>query len=64
MRGEITLVVGGAAPEPVDTSPQRLAALVAQREQAGLTRKDAIAQVARETGVAKNSVYAAVHPPK
>jgi 16S rRNA (cytidine1402-2'-O)-methyltransferase len=58
VRGEITLVVGGApaaARDDVD-----LAAEVASRESAGRTRKEAIADVARELGVAKRSVYDAV----
>jgi 16S rRNA (cytidine1402-2'-O)-methyltransferase len=57
VRGEITLVVAGAAPRDV---PADLAGLVAQRESAGVARKDAIAEVAREHRVAKRDVYAAV----
>ncbi|HKC29463.1 MAG TPA: 16S rRNA (cytidine(1402)-2'-O)-methyltransferase [Jatrophihabitans sp.] len=59
VRGEITVVVGGAgddrAPEPGD-----LAADVAAREAAGISRKEGIAEVARERGVAKRAVFDAV----
>jgi 16S rRNA (cytidine1402-2'-O)-methyltransferase len=61
VRGEITLVVAGAdraALEPA--GPAELASLVAQHEAGGSTRKDAIATVAREAGVPKRTVYAAV----
>jgi 16S rRNA (cytidine1402-2'-O)-methyltransferase len=61
VRGEITLVVAGAPPAVLARTPADLAAAVAEREQAGLTRKDAIAAVARAAGVPKKEVYAAVH---
>lgn len=61
VRGEVTLVVEGAAvPEPV-TDPAALAALVAQEEQLGATRREAIVEVARHSGVPKRVVYDAVH---
>jgi 16S rRNA (cytidine1402-2'-O)-methyltransferase len=61
VRGEITVVVAGAVPEPVDYSPALLAAMVATSEKfGGRSRKDAIASVALEAGVAKKEVYAAV----
>jgi len=61
VRGEVTIVVSGAAvPEP-DTNPSSLLAAVATREADGLSRKDAIAQVAREAGVPKREVYNLVH---
>jgi 16S rRNA (cytidine1402-2'-O)-methyltransferase len=60
VRGEITLVVAGATPVPVELGPVELAAQVAAREDAGLARKEAIAAVAREVGVPKKEVYAAV----
>jgi 16S rRNA (cytidine1402-2'-O)-methyltransferase len=61
LRGEITLVVGGA---PVST-PARpddvaLAAAVARLEADGTPRKDAIAAVARQHGLPKREVYNAV----
>jgi 16S rRNA (cytidine1402-2'-O)-methyltransferase len=61
VRGEITLVVAGAPDEPAtDVGPDALAAEVANREQAGQPRKEAIADVARERGVPKRAVFDAV----
>ncbi|TDE33017.1 16S rRNA (cytidine(1402)-2'-O)-methyltransferase [Actinomadura sp. 6K520] len=60
VRGEITLVVGGA-PEPAGlTDPADLAAAVAVRVDAGTPRKQAIVDVAKENGVPKRIVYDAV----
>ncbi|GAB3201070.1 16S rRNA (cytidine(1402)-2'-O)-methyltransferase [Geodermatophilus arenarius] len=60
VRGEITLVVAGATPEPVSLSPAELAALVAGEEAAGATRKDAIRAVVTRTGLPRRTVYDAV----
>ena len=60
VRGEITLVVGGAPRRAVETDPAELAAAVAARERDGIDRKAAIAEVARESGLPKRVVYAAV----
>jgi 16S rRNA (cytidine1402-2'-O)-methyltransferase len=63
VRGEVTIVLEGAAvPEPV-TDAATLAALVAQEEGSGATRKEAILDVARRSGVPKRVVYDAVHRP-
>ena len=60
-RGEITLVVAGAPQrEPVERTATDLAAEVAAREAAGIPRKTAIADVAKEFGVPKRRVYDAV----
>ncbi|WP_433333561.1 16S rRNA (cytidine(1402)-2'-O)-methyltransferase [Spirillospora sp. CA-294931] len=60
VRGEITVVVGGA-PEPEGLSdPADLAAAVAVRESAGTPRKQAIVEVAKENGLPKRTVYDAV----
>jgi 16S rRNA (cytidine1402-2'-O)-methyltransferase len=62
--GEITIVVAGAdapatgGPAPGDAA--NAAALVAAAETAGLSRKEAIAQVAAQVGVRKRDVYDAV----
>ncbi|MGS2614135.1 16S rRNA (cytidine(1402)-2'-O)-methyltransferase [Micromonospora sp. LZ34] len=61
-RGEITLVVGGApevAPERPDDDTLRAA--VAAREATGLTRRDAITEVATEFGLRRRDVYTVVH---
>ena len=55
--GEVTIVVGGRSPSVTDADP---VALVADREQAGLSTKEAIGDVARELGRPKREVYAAV----
>jgi 16S rRNA (cytidine1402-2'-O)-methyltransferase len=60
VRGEITLVVGGAAEEPVRLSPAELAAAVAAEEAAGASRKDAIRAVVGRTGLPRRTVYDAV----
>jgi 16S rRNA (cytidine1402-2'-O)-methyltransferase len=63
VRGEVTIVLEGAAvPEPV-TDPVTLAALVVEEEDTGATRKEAILDVARRSGVPKRVVYDAVHRP-
>ena len=59
IRGEITLVVGGAPVAAPSVEPAELAAAVAEREAAG-SRKDAIAAVARAYGLPKRVVYDAV----
>jgi 16S rRNA (cytidine1402-2'-O)-methyltransferase len=60
VRGEITLVVGGAPRRVAGADPAALAAAVAARERAGTDRKAAIAEVARDAGLPKRVVYAAV----
>jgi 16S rRNA (cytidine1402-2'-O)-methyltransferase len=62
VRGEVTIVVAGAVGgSDVPTDPASLSALVADAEQEGLPRKDAIREVARRAGVPKREVYDAVH---
>ncbi len=63
VRGEVTLVVAGAAPEQVDTDPASLVGLVADAEATGTPRKQAILDVARRAGIPKREVYDAVHKP-
>lgn len=64
VRGEVTIVVQGAAPAAeVGSDPDALRAAVADEEAAGATRKEAIADVARRAGIPKREVYAAVHLP-
>jgi 16S rRNA (cytidine1402-2'-O)-methyltransferase len=61
VRGEITVVVGGAPPRPVDMSEQLLAGLVSGLEIAtGMSRKEAIADVAKQRGLPKRVVFEAV----
>ncbi|MGH3330715.1 MAG: 16S rRNA (cytidine(1402)-2'-O)-methyltransferase [Nocardioidaceae bacterium] len=62
VRGEVTIVVAGAEERSdVPTDPDSLAALVAETEGEGATRKEAILDVARRAGLPKRVVYDAVH---
>jgi 16S rRNA (cytidine1402-2'-O)-methyltransferase len=61
VRGEVTLVVAGAPEEERDHTVDDLRELVAEAEADGLSRKDAIARVAAETGVRRQEVYSAAH---
>lgn len=58
--GEITLVLEGYDPTSKSYSSQDLIALVLKEESAGISRKDAIAEVARATGTAKREVFEAM----
>ncbi|MFI8804514.1 16S rRNA (cytidine(1402)-2'-O)-methyltransferase [Micromonospora chalcea] len=61
-RGEITLVVAGAPAMPaVRPDDDTLRAAVAEREAAGLSRRDAITEVATAYGLRRREVYAVVH---
>jgi 16S rRNA (cytidine1402-2'-O)-methyltransferase len=60
--GEVTLVVAGADPVAAPAlSEADLVARVAELETDGMTRRDAIAEVARATGARRRDVYDAVH---
>ncbi|MGN9807851.1 16S rRNA (cytidine(1402)-2'-O)-methyltransferase [Micromonospora sp. BQ11] len=61
-RGEITLVVAGA-PETAAERPDddTLRAAVADREAAGMSRRDAITDVATAYGLRRRDVYGVVH---
>jgi 16S rRNA (cytidine1402-2'-O)-methyltransferase len=61
VRGEVTIVVGGAAPDSRTYGPDDLRELVAARQAEGLSRKDAIAEVATATGTRRKDVYDAAH---
>ncbi|MBW9206940.1 16S rRNA (cytidine(1402)-2'-O)-methyltransferase [Mumia sp. zg.B17] len=59
VRGEITIVVDGAPAREYDEAT--LLEMVAAGERAGMSRKDAIADVARRTGVRRRAVFDLVH---
>jgi 16S rRNA (cytidine1402-2'-O)-methyltransferase len=61
VRGEVTIVVAGAPEPAATTDPETLRALVASQEAAGVTRKEAIVEVARRSGVPRRTVYDLVH---
>lgn len=58
-RGEFTLVIAGAPPPALPT-PVELVGQVTEREAAGISRRDAIAEVAAATGVSRRELYQAV----
>ncbi len=58
VRGEITIVVGGAAASSLDGVD--LAGLVSDAQDAGMSRKEAIAAVAARTGAARREVFDAL----
>lgn len=60
VRGEVTVVVGGAPAVVAAAVPADLVAAVAARESAGTPRKAAIAEVATAYGMPKRRVYDAV----
>ena len=61
VRGEVTIVVAGASgASDLPTDPASLAALVTEAEEVGMSRKDAILEVARRAGLPKREVYDAV----
>ncbi len=61
VRGEVTIVVAGARRTAASTEPDALLAAVAEAEAGGLSRKDAVAAVARAAGLPKRDVYNLVH---
>lgn len=56
--GEVTVVVAGAPAAP-DAQPEQLARAVADLTAQGISRKDAVARVAAETGAGRRAVYQA-----
>ncbi|MBS4751792.1 16S rRNA (cytidine(1402)-2'-O)-methyltransferase [Nocardioides sp. zg-ZUI104] len=62
IRGEVTIVVAGASGGPdVAGDPESLRAAVAELEEEGMRRKEAIAAVAVRAGLPKREVYQVVH---
>ncbi len=61
VRGEVTIVVAGGRRTTASTEPDDLLAAVAAAEAGGMSRKDAIAAVARDAGLRKRDVYDLVH---
>ncbi|WP_408898249.1 16S rRNA (cytidine(1402)-2'-O)-methyltransferase [Nocardioides sp. R1-1] len=62
VRGEVTIVVAGATPGAgIATDAGSLRAAVAELEESGMRRKEAIAVVAGQAGLPKRDVYQVVH---
>ena len=60
VRGEITIVVGGAPVVEGSFDAESLADLVSDAQDAGMARKDAIAAVALRTGASRRDVFDAL----
>ncbi len=61
MRGEVTLVIGGATTTAGRVDPETLRAAVATREAEGMSTRDAVAAVAADSGRSRREVYNLVH---
>jgi 16S rRNA (cytidine1402-2'-O)-methyltransferase len=61
VRGELTLIVAGKPDHAEAIDDDELAAHVASAMAEGISRKDAIAAVARDTGIPRRRVYDAAH---
>lgn len=60
-RGEYVLIVEGAAPEcAAILTPEDALLLVLDLVATGVSKKDAVKQISKETGIAKNALYDAV----
>ena len=59
-RGEYVLVVGGCAPRQAAVSLEQAASVARALVEGGIRTKEAVRQVAEQTGVSKNALYAAV----
>ena len=57
-RGEFVLVLDGAAIPDETVTPERAIAMARALTEGGMRKKDAARQIADETGVAKNTIYA------
>jgi 16S rRNA (cytidine1402-2'-O)-methyltransferase len=55
--GEITLVIGAAARDTAEVSPELLRAEFERLRESGLRRNDAVKAVAEKFGMRKNDVY-------
>jgi 16S rRNA (cytidine1402-2'-O)-methyltransferase len=60
VRGEITVVVGGASSASASLAPADLADLVSDAEATGMSRKEAIAAVAARSGAPRRAVFDAL----
>jgi 16S rRNA (cytidine1402-2'-O)-methyltransferase len=57
MLGEITVVISGFDPQSREISPDQLIEKVLKYEESGITRKEAIAEVAIEYGLSKRIIF-------
>jgi 16S rRNA (cytidine1402-2'-O)-methyltransferase len=60
--GEVTIVVHGAAgPSAARRTPEEVAALLTRLQAGGASRRDAVAEVVRLTGLPRRTVYDIAH---
>jgi 16S rRNA (cytidine1402-2'-O)-methyltransferase len=57
MLGEFTIVISGFSPSEISYSDTEIADLVKRYESAGISRKEAIATVAKELALPKRAVF-------
>ena len=57
VRGEVTLVVAGASADATEVDDETLRRAVQERLEAGLSRRDAAAEVAQRYGISRRRVY-------
>lgn len=57
VKGEITLVVAGAPDQPAEVADEAIAAALQTELKKGLSKRDAIAQVAGDLGIPRRHVY-------
>lgn len=63
IKGEITIVIAGAPVRQAEFSDAELTDLIGAKLAAGLSKRDAIDAVTKETGLNRKRVYAAAHAP-
>jgi 16S rRNA (cytidine1402-2'-O)-methyltransferase len=61
VRGEVTLVIAGAAEMPTMIDDEALATQVRERIESGMTRRDAVTEVAETFRVSRRRVYDVAH---
>jgi 16S rRNA (cytidine1402-2'-O)-methyltransferase len=61
VRGEVTIVVAGASEAAHDLDAEEVRRRVAAAVDSGLSRKDAVAKVVRDTGLPRRQVFDAYH---
>lgn len=61
LKGEVVLLVGPPPPEGADIDDDEVRLLLGKARSRGLTKKDAVREVAESTGLARNRVYEIAH---
>ncbi|MDZ4063907.1 MAG: 16S rRNA (cytidine(1402)-2'-O)-methyltransferase, partial [Coriobacteriia bacterium] len=61
LKGEVVLLVGPPVTAGPDVTDDEIRRLLGQARSRGLTKKDAVREVAETTGLARNRVYGIAH---